>query len=106
MKDIQRRNVRGNQYVTLKVKIPTNLSERQQELLEEFEGLEEGKTGSPSAKKLPYSVSSAWDRVKEAAATAASAFSSASTEAGGSGGAESKSDKKEEEKVDGAEAKQ
>lgn len=106
VKDIQRRNVRGNQYVTLKVKIPTNLSERQQELLEEFEGLEEGKTGSPSAKKIPYSVSSAWDRVKEAAATAASAFSSASTEAGGSGGAESKSDKKEEEKVDGAEAKQ
>ena len=69
VKDIQRRNVRGNQYVTLKVKIPTNLSERQQELLEEFEGHEEGKSGAPSAEKMPYSVSSAWNRVKEAAAT-------------------------------------
>lgn len=105
VKDIQRRNVRGNQYVTLKVKIPTNLSERQQELLEEFEGHEEGKSGAPSAKKMPYSVSSAWDRVKEAAATAASAFSSASDEAEGKKAADAQK-KGDGEKKEGAEAKQ
>lgn len=52
---------RGNQVVTLKVKIPTSLTSRQKELLREFEGTapnkEEGKTEEP---KKGF-----WDKVKE-----------------------------------------
>ena len=85
VKDIQRRNARGNQYVTLKVKIPTKITDRQRELLEEFQGEEEGgeKSGAASSsgdssKKMPYSMSSAWERVKNA-------FSSREEDSAGSG---------------------
>lgn len=104
VKDIQRRNVRGNQYVTLKVKIPSNLTDRQKELLQEFEGVEESKSGAPSAKKIPYSVSSAWDRVKEAAASAFTGGSSGDDSSGSKrGGAAAQGENKQEKD---AEAKQ
>ena len=87
VKDIQRRNVRGNQYVTIRVKIPTKISDAQRKLLEQFRDEEdtEGKSGTStsgdSSKQMPYSMSSAWERVKNAAT---SAFSGATGDSSGS----------------------
>ena len=103
VKDIQRRHVRGNQYVTLKVKLPTQVSDRQREILEEFAELEDGKIGAPSEKKIPYSVSSAWDRVKEAASSAFSGGSARENEPHSKNSVDNEGDKKQ---ADGAEAKQ
>ena len=62
---LQRAGTKGNQYVNVNVTIPTSLSERQKELLQEFEALDDEKKGqSGTTKKIPYSVSSAWDRLK------------------------------------------
>lgn len=104
VKDIQRRNVRGNQYVTLRVKVPTKITDRQRELLEEFRGEEEGdsdraSSSGDSSKKMPYSMSSAWERVKTAAA---SAFSGAEDEvrtSGKDGGSRDEDTKKKEVNV-------
>ena len=70
----------------------------------EFEGVEESKSGAPSAKKIPYSVSSAWDRVKEAAASAFTGGSSGDDSSGSKrGGAAAQGENKQEKD---AEAKQ
>ena len=60
---------RGNQYVNLKVKVPIDITDRQKELLDEFEALEAEKGGANSRgpdgeKKMPYSVKSAWNRIR------------------------------------------
>ena len=36
--DVRNANVRGNEYVTVKVVVPKNLTEKQKELLHEFKG--------------------------------------------------------------------
>ena len=64
IKHVQQPNRRGNQYVTLKVKVPTKIDDRQMELLKEFEEIESQKAGSPSAEKMTYSTNSAWSRIK------------------------------------------
>ena len=57
----QRRG-KGNQYVTLKIQIPTNINERQKELLQEFEQVESSKG---SGEKVFASVQDAWNRLKD-----------------------------------------
>ncbi len=49
-------NQRGNQIITFKVKIPTELTNRQKELLREFDGRSESKEGEKKG---------FWDKVKE-----------------------------------------
>ena len=77
IKHVQQSFHKGNQYVTLNVKVPTSLDERQRELLEEFDELERAKTNTPAGQKIPYSVNSAWSRLKDFAKDTASAVSDA-----------------------------
>lgn len=53
---------RGNQIVTLKVKIPTQLSDKQKELLKEFDA-EEKKTSADNSRS--FSLDQAWKRLKD-----------------------------------------
>ncbi len=53
---------RGNQYVTLKVKVPTSLTARQKELLREFGGLSESGKAEDEPKDGKKGF---WDKVKE-----------------------------------------
>jgi DnaJ-class molecular chaperone len=66
-------NRRGNQYVKLKVTIPTKLTERQKELLREFSGEITNKatdgsstsTSSSSSSNNDGIINQAWNRLKE-----------------------------------------
>ena len=81
IKHVQQSFHKGNQYVTLNVKVPTSLDEKQREILEEFDEFERAKTNTPAGQKIPYSVNSAWSRlknfVKDTASDAATAASAA-----------------------------
>ncbi len=64
---------RGNQYVKLKLKIPTKLTPRQTELIQEFEGTASTTastgTGSGSASaadcRQTFNIQEAWKRLKD-----------------------------------------
>lgn len=56
--DSSRSGRKGNQYVVVKLQVPTSLSDRQKELLAEFAKEEEAK------KKSSFSLESAWNRLK------------------------------------------
>ena len=59
IRNLQRRQERGNQYVTLNVRLPTTVTEQQRKLLEEYE-----KDGADDKKdKRPYSINEAWKRL-------------------------------------------
>lgn len=59
--NMQRRSDRGNQYVTLHVKLPTKVSDKQKTLLDQFD---EGEGGVHKTEpKRPYSINEAWKRV-------------------------------------------
>lgn len=58
-------NQRGNQVVKLKVTIPTNLTSRQKELIQEFAGDGTAKSTCDTQKKAHNIVSDAWSRLKE-----------------------------------------
>ena len=53
---------RGNQYVHFKLQIPKSLSERQKQLLQEFDEEEKKKD---SAKSQGFTLENAWKRLKE-----------------------------------------
>lgn len=55
---------RGNQIVNLKINIPKKLTDRQKELLKQFD--EEGKKSSDSVDSpRPFSLEQAWKRLKD-----------------------------------------
>jgi DnaJ-class molecular chaperone len=62
---------RGNQYVKLQLKIPTKMTPRQLELMEEFRREELGLTGSDAGKTTgkqehsSFTINQAWNRLKE-----------------------------------------
>lgn len=56
---------RGNQYVQFDIEIPTKLTDRQKELITEFqEDVVKVGEASKSSNKLPFSIEEAWKRVK------------------------------------------
>lgn len=55
---------RGDQYIHLKVRIPKKVTERQKELLREFEK-EGGEASSGGTEKDGFTLDSAWKRLKE-----------------------------------------
>ena len=59
--NMQRRSDRGNQYVTLVVKLPMKVTEKQKVLLEQFDEGEKGE--KVETKKRSYSIEEAWKRV-------------------------------------------
>jgi len=86
VRHVQRENTRGNQYVTMKVKIPTSITDREKELVVELGNIESSKANSTtSGEKMAYSVSSAWNRLKSFVSDTASAASEASKTKGSSG---------------------
>lgn len=62
---VQRAGVRGNHYVTMNLKVPTKLNDRQTELVRELGDIDATTSGSNNGEKMAYSVSSAWNRLKE-----------------------------------------
>jgi molecular chaperone DnaJ len=62
--------IRGNQYVHLKIEFPKKLSDRQKELLKEFE-LEQSKSEQESS-KIKATIEKAWDRLKKFMGTTSS----------------------------------
>jgi DnaJ-class molecular chaperone len=56
---------RGDQYIHLKVRIPKKVTERQKELLKEFEGEGGGEAASGGTDKDGFTLDSAWKRLKE-----------------------------------------
>jgi len=62
IRSIQRKSDRGNQYVTLNVRLPTSVTENQKKLLEEFDGKDSPKGGDNQAQR-PFSVNEAWKRL-------------------------------------------
>ena len=51
---VRDKNVRGDQYVTLEVQIPTRLTQEQKELLQKFEESITGKSAEPAGKKKKF----------------------------------------------------
>jgi len=56
---------RGNQYVTFKVTFPKTLTDRQKQILLEFEEEEKRKSGSDRKSVWETTIESAWKRVKD-----------------------------------------
>jgi molecular chaperone DnaJ len=87
--NVQRPTTRGNHYVTMNLKVPTKLTNRQREIVQELDDIDATASGSNGGDKMAYSVSSAWSRLKsyvstkasEAAGTAAEAATAATAEA-------------------------
>jgi len=63
IRSIQRKSDRGNQYVTLNVRLPTSVTENQKKLLEEFDGKDSPKGGDNNQAQRPFSVNEAWKRL-------------------------------------------
>ena len=81
IKHVQQSNRRGNQYVTLNVKVPSKIDDRQTELLKEFDEIESKKAGAPSGEKMTYSANSAWSRIKNFMSDSAADVAAAATSA-------------------------
>lgn len=70
VKDVNNARRRGNQYVRLKLKIPTTLTPRQKELIQEFEKAATDTTqGGTKASEQPecretFNINQAWQRLK------------------------------------------
>lgn len=57
---------RGDQYVHLKVKIPKDITEKQKELLQQFEAAaDDSKQQTSKEKQHQFNLNEAWERVKE-----------------------------------------
>eukprot|EP01035_Chromulina_nebulosa_P017523 gene17523-23084_t len=63
VKDPNNARSRGNLIVNLKLKMPTTLSEKQQQLIKEYE--EEEKKQKGSVNPRPFSLEQAWKRLKD-----------------------------------------
>jgi DnaJ-class molecular chaperone len=65
VRSVNNYNQRGNQVVKLKVTIPTKLTPRQKELMEEFGGDGTAKSSTCDTHKAHNIISDAWSRLKD-----------------------------------------
>lgn len=65
VRSVNNYNQRGNQVVKLKVTIPTKLTPRQKELMEEFGGDGVAKSSTCDTHKAHNIISDAWSRLKD-----------------------------------------